>query len=399
MRESVETRMPLDAAEQYMREQQYTEAERALLHTEFGAVTSEPDRQRYIGMVLQLAVQGRYQKMAACYQELIQAGEEACIDQFQKGFQRYLSGDLTACAEMAQLKQDDPFVVLCRLQVADKNDRDLVYALLDYLQTKVEFTGIPPCEDVLYWSVRLDHGMLQVMEQIQPDALAAVVKRLVAVHDDFAQFVLQWVENLHGSRQNLRQLYWLTELMTLTLIYSYAHHAKAEQQQRSDHPLREKISAETGMELFCQTAAALALLCRQLYCSDVWKEENIDLLPKLHRMAFHVTEAMRRKESKDFVGYLRYLKFAAIEYPLLSKPIQQLDQQLQSEIDAQKKAADEFRELAQQVKEQTAGLIARGEFKEAAKILEVYQAINPSDEEATDMYRMIRNKQDGTEPQ
>ncbi len=382
----------LQAAQGRFESQQYAEAEGAIAQVQFTALEEERAKKTYIALVIQLAKYKQYGQLAPCYGALLAADAQPFLLEFQKHFQQELSMDKVAYEVLAQLEQDDPFLILCRLRTLEENDQNTAYALLDCLQGHMELTMSSPYEDILYWSVRLNHGILLMIEEIRPEELAKIVKKIVAMHDDFAQVVLHWVKDLQGNRQNLLQLHWISELMVLTLIYSYAYDAQLGEQAAENGVGAKRVSAEVGTALFFQATAALMLLCKKTYRAEALCEENLEYLPQLHCMAFYTNQAMRKKESKDIVGYVQNLKEAAKAYPLLSKPIHQIDAQLQQEMNAEKTITDEFYALAQQVKQQTAALIARGEFQEAEKILEVYQSVHPDDQEAVDMYQMLRSK-------
>ncbi len=382
----------LQSAQGYFESQQYAQAEGAITDVVFTALTEEHAKHAYLALVIQLAKQQQYAPLAICYNALLSADAQPFLVEFQRQFQQELQQDKAAYEALAKMEQDDAFLLLCRLRTLDENDHNTAYALLDCLQGHMELTMSSPYEDILYWSVRLNHGILLMIEEVRPEELAKIVKQIVAAHDDFAQIVLQWVKNLQGNRQNLLQLHWISELMVLTLIYSYAYDAQISVQAAANGVGEKRVSAEVGTALFLQATAALMLLCKKTYRSEALCEENLEYLPQLHSMAFYIHQAMHRKECNDVLGYVQNLKEAAKTYPLLSKPIHQIDEQLQQELHEEKAITDEFFALAQQVKQQTAALIARGEFQEAEKILEVYQSVHPDDQEAMDMYQMLRNK-------
>jgi len=130
---------------------------------------------------------------------------------------------------------------------------------------------------------------------------------------------------------------------------------------------------ENGLNLaraFARTEKAFLPLC---YASDVLTQENLYLLPPLHRFGWYCAQAYDSLNEKDAVAYVRLLR-AGLETNMDMKPMVEFLLNNTPELQAPP-PSDELKALAEQIRTVMANFAPDDPAVEALKSSEVYQTV------------------------
>ena len=216
--------------------------------------------------------------------------------------------------------------------------------------------------DVLYDAMTEGRNVMPLLLKMDADDLPMFAGQAAQSHSDFADVVEKYA-GLY-SFQNAMGLRWIVCAMERALLLA----------AEDDEPQR-------CLKLFEGYIRQYIKLIRATYLPEALATPSLAALPRPVRFACLVNSAFAARNRGDGAAYLAGLRAALKEYPAMEKPVQFLLDRFETERKEQEKKAEEFAQLAKQVKTNIEALISRGEMIKAGQITAQLAALMPNDED------------------
>lgn len=332
---------------------------------------SEPDSiLTFLQFAIRICVKsGEWTKLSDSYRKAF----TACAEEQKIVVMRKQETTLLAVTEeergkaveaLAELPEDeDPYIRLCRLRRAEAKENqshgDIVKELNWFFQW--DGTWEPLFSDVLFFAMKEKVNIMPLIMKIDPEDLKYYAAGLQAVHSKLPDVIRNYSESY--SFENIRGLYWSVCLREKVILAV------------SDSAGNE----ENEIGFFEEYAREVAKYMRALYRPELLSSDRISILPRAHRFGWYMGLALSARDCSDGGTYLANLRLALEAYPVMKHPISLLLEQFERDEMQKRKKAEEFRQLANQVKKNIQLLIAEGKLEAAGQITAQLAALMPND--------------------
>ncbi|MCL2400050.1 MAG: glycosyltransferase family 2 protein [Defluviitaleaceae bacterium] len=137
-----------------------------------------------------------------------------------------------------------------------------------------------------------------------------------------------------------------------------------------------------------------------VYKDDIYCDENASYLPEQDTFVYFAAKAYTCQDNGDIAGFAQNLRYALRILPHMTDVISQIGNSLKKEIEEapptyKEELTNLHEQLAQEIvvfKTAMYNMISSGDTKQAAKLLEAYVRLNPSDPEIEKIQKMIEEK-------
>ena len=244
------------------------------------------------------------------------------------------------------MKEDGAWILLCRLRAAEQEDnREQAAAVLAALCQRDEQWSAS-LSDILWYAIKEKKNLVPFLSHIDVDGFPAMAEAMQAAHEDYSS-TLGWYFDTF-SFQDAKALFISSCLLERAVLSRNA---------RENHSLYRKL-----------TAAYLENLSRfvhAVYRPEILTPSGLSALPQGFRFGFYAGKALEAKHTGDSAGYLKHLRAGLNECPAMKDCVAFLLEYFDREQKENDSRAQEFSELAKQVKYNIEQLITQGDLKQA----------------------------------
>lgn len=198
------------------------------------------------------------------------------------------------------------------------------------------------------------------------------LKLSILNHNRFLESIVRYYESKEIPDKNIKSRYFMVALMEYFIVID--------------------SSDDEILEVYKIFELEVPKLLNSMYSKAILNEDNICLLPNLFRFGYYIQNANIYKKKNDYVSYVKTLKMALREYPIMEVPIKNSIIDLESYIEEVDNRDRELEDLAKSIKQKIYEFITMGNNKEALSIITQLQSIRPNDNELKELKTRITLK-------
>ncbi|MCL1986499.1 MAG: glycosyltransferase family 2 protein [Firmicutes bacterium] len=149
---------------------------------------------------------------------------------------------------------------------------------------------------------------------------------------------------------------------------------------------------ENQIILFEMLANTYHQYCKIIYQTDIYCENNINLLPTEHIAAFYLGTAYEYKQEKKTADFAKYLRLALKFAPQYKQYIQKVTSDLlETHVEQPMQAQQQLKQETDRLKAIIYEMLNTGNLPQAQQIFETYAQINPADFDIPAMRKALFN--------
>lgn len=275
--------------------------------------------------------------------------QQVCIEQF----------DLRQA--VAKVDTDKPYFLVMKAWCAEKDGEDIQPSLQKCLEHGLDCAV--PREELLGICLRTGKDPTPFLEPLYMEDWAVSFSQLVKnTPKDDLQELLDGAQKILCS-VNESQYFALSKMIC--------------ERELADQDFPSEKLWETSRDY----ARDILGYYRSLYRTELFENNVKQSLPREAMFALQLQKALQAREQRDLETTFSALKECVKAYPPQKEFVNRLICQIESEMDKQKEAQQEFAALGEQIKKQLYQLITLGEMTQAQKILETLRTLTPNDQE------------------
>ena len=156
--------------------------------------------------------------------------------------------------------------------------------------------------------------------------------------------------------------------------------------------LQDKLNTTENQLLFEMFANIFHQYCKMIYQADIYCENNINLLPTEHIVAFYLGTAYEYKQEKKTADFAKYLRLALKFAPQYKQYIQKITSDLlETHVEQPLQAQQQLKQETDRLKAIIYEMLNTGNLSQAQQIFETYAQINPADSDIPAMRKALFN--------
>lgn len=173
--------------------------------------------------------------------------------------------------------------------VLDQGSQGFTERLSEYINSINDWTD--GYSESVYLAVKYGLDISQAVTKMNPDHFRSKIEKIACANDDFAGYVLDYGVP-EGFYKTIKNFGWITALYEKASYRSF------------------NLSNEKRYELYMRFVSLLGDYVTNIYNPEILNDDDISVLPPLHRFGYFMTLAQLSYASGDQVGYVRGLKKA-----------------------------------------------------------------------------------------
>lgn len=268
----------------------------------------------------------------------------------------------------------DNYVMLqnLRFSMITENDEQARNYAAQFLKNNSHSLITPIYSEFIFFAISMEEYTSEALEKIDLEDLYLYTHKLNTIYSNLSQMFISMFSgfNIFKRIKDIKANFLIICFMEIILVKNVAI---------------EKANKEELQELFDIYIEKAYSYMKYIYNDTVLQEKNISLLPRTYRFIFYGNAANLVKIKGDYIGYVRLLKQAIMEYPIMANVVKVLIEGIETESNKaqERKAVDdvEFEFYARNIKTKIQEIAESGMQKEAMELFNSYKKINPKDEE------------------
>jgi hypothetical protein len=235
-----------------------------------------------------------FERLAAYYSTVASIGDADKMNFFNAALEKlyYESEDRKAFAERAAEAAGGGFFALMKL--AANNGGSGLQSFLDGFEP-ISYGKLHGYSEMFYLAVKQGAELSALIKKLRSEQLEDALTTVFRQNADFPKILLPYctIEAFGGS---VKELFWAVFAL----------------EKASLQPA--ELSEGEKAELFHRFAAAAAIYVTNVYNPELLNDEDIGVLPPLHRFGYYIAAGQNALEQGDKAGYIRALKEALKNY-------------------------------------------------------------------------------------
>lgn len=219
--------------------------------------------------------------------------------------------------------------------------------------------------EIIYFAIEHNLDLSLVIEKLDVYNIIEIVKNPILVHPDFLEKLINYYYENIDFEFNTKKLYFIIALMEY-------------------YTVNRDSSAEV-LIVYDIFETELPKLINSMYSKEILKDINICLLPNLFRFGYYIQNANIYKQKNDYVSYIKTLKTALREYPIMEIPIKNAIKDIEIYLEEADSRTKELENLAKNIKQKIYEFITMGNNEEALSVICQLQSIMPHDNELKEL--------------
>lgn len=175
--------------------------------------------------------------------------------------------------------------------VYDENSEDIVGRLQKFMQIECDLED--NFYECIYLSLKYRMDISQVVSKINPQKYKLILSTISYAHDDFSEYVLNYGFPDSFSK-SIKLFFWMT---CMTEIASYRSF---------------KLDDEEKFILYNRFISFLGDYVNNIYNTELLNDDDIEVIPELHRFGYFMSQANTSLLMNDRVAYIRWMKTALV---------------------------------------------------------------------------------------
>lgn len=223
-------------------------------------------------------------------------------------------------------------------------------------------------DDIILCAAKHIFNLLEFLPSLNLEDIQQVIRCLTNLEKHELKQVLETNLDMDLTDLNIKETFFLSGLLESSLL-----------SQKADICERDSEQYKKYFSLYIDLIYKWSL---ENYSTQMFSENNFDLLPATTRGVYYIMKALKAKELEQLQVFIDNLKLAVMECPLFNDGVKLLLTELEN-ISEKKhtKPKTEFETLGEQLKDTAKQLIYAGNYDEARTILLQLSNLLPNDKE------------------
>lgn len=166
--------------------------------------------------------------------------------------------------------------------------------------------------EVIFQILKNKIDISDILNDIEIRKMCSLIEEVSEKHDNFAEVVYNY-EIPDGYFNSIRSFYWL-----VSLYYEAACRAS-------------KLEVSEKYEIYRRFIFLLGDYITNIYNHELLNDEDVEVLPDLHRFGYYMIQANKALEAGDSIGYIRSLKKALVSCESMKELVQFFMEQFKKE--------------------------------------------------------------------
>lgn len=274
--------------------------------------------------------------------------------------------------ELQESFEEDNYVMLQNLRFSMiEGDNDYTSNIVEqFLQRNTEEIISPIFAEFVLFALSIEKYTNKIIDKIDIEDLHLYTHKLNNMYTNLGQM---FVNVLPGysfifSITDRKAQFWVICLMEIILVRNAS---------------KSNVEAKEISELFSIYLEKSYNYMKEFYNESILQDENVTLLPRSYRFIYYAYKAYLMKSKGDYMQYVKLLKQAISQYPVMASVVKILidDIDIESESVQTIKEVEniEFKFYARAIKEKIKEIAKSGMQNEAIELLNSYKKVNPED--------------------
>jgi len=276
--------------------------------------------------------------------------------------------------ELQQDFPEDNYVILQKLRYSmingdDKRARNCAVQFLEYNKDNLIS---PVFAEFILFAISIEKYTSITLDKIDMEDLYLYTHKLNTIYSNLSQMFINMFSGLNVLKR-------MTDIKADFLIICFMEVILV---KNASFEKNNKEEIQELLNIYLEKSYAYMKI---IYNEAILTEKNINLLPRTYRFIYYGNEANLLKVKGDYIGYIKYLKRAVLQYPIMANVIKIFIDGIGEETNqiSKEKSLEniEFELYAKNIKKKIQEISESGMRKEAIELFNSYKKINPKDKE------------------
>lgn len=173
----------------------------------------------------------------------------------------------------------------------DENDEQFKERLSDLIARVDDWSE--GYSEAVYLAIKYRLDISEAVDKMKCSTMREKLEKIGSSNDDFANCVLAYGMP-ESYTQSIKRFFWLTSLYEKASYYTYS------------------ISDKDKYQLIVGFTTLLGDYVLNIYNNELFNDDDIEILPPLHRFGYYMSKANEAKQSGDKIGYIHHMKTALV---------------------------------------------------------------------------------------
>lgn len=268
---------------------------------------------------------------------------------------------------LSELDINREFINISKFIVFDVENKEseAENIILDILRETDSFSSYSISE-LIYGVIKYKLDIELILNKLDIYSIKENFKNSLRKHENLLSYIFEYDDEI--LKRNVKALYMKVNLLDLCIE-------------------DQKLDKENLLKIYEMFQVILPIIIDRVYNKSLIEENemNVDIYPPVLRFGYFIEKANKYKNNKEMNLYLKELKNAVWNYPLMEVPIKHELEIIEKEIELEAKRNAEFEQLAFNIKQKIYELITLGQKEEALSVIYQLQSIMPNDKELKEL--------------
>ncbi|MCL2633241.1 MAG: glycosyltransferase family 2 protein [Oscillospiraceae bacterium] len=231
------------------------------------------------------SIHADFDRLAQYYSAIIQTNDPDKIGLMDTALEKlyYDSPNREDFAKNASHASENGFFTLMKLSAQDNAD-----GLQEFLDTTDKTRGY---SEAVYLAAKHNANLSQYIKKINQEKIEQALSIISEKHEDYTKLMLGYCvpEAFTGT---IKELYFAVTALEKAVLLS------------------ENLQKTEKTELYIRFTQLTAVYVTNIYNTDIFNDDDISVLPPLHRFGYYLAVGHNSLEDGDKLGYVRSLKAA-----------------------------------------------------------------------------------------
>lgn len=193
------------------------------------------------------------------------------------------------------------YIGLMKLVLKSENGENIDDDIIEFIKNVDDWTD--GYSEIIYLAVKNKIDISSYVTRIEASQYRSSLEKLTHVHDDFAKYILDYGMP-DGYSKAIKPFYWLVSAYEKASYRSFS------------------LSESERYELYNRFLSLLGDYVINVYNPELLNDEDIDVLPNLHKFGYYMYNALEARNNGDNIGYIRQMKKALVSCESMKEIVQ-----------------------------------------------------------------------------
>lgn len=189
---------------------------------------------------------------------------------------------------VAEIKSDDTFVSIMKI-VAEQDKKDVSSDIQHLVDSVENWEG--GYSEIIYLAMKYKADISKAIEKLSYEEIRNHFPLIAAAHDDYADVTLEYAD-IDNFTASIKQLFWLSSALETAVLSA------------------KELDDEKKHDLYYTFISAISDYVLNIYNPELFNENDVEIMPPLHRFGYYMGCAMMSINEGDKIGYIRCIKNA-----------------------------------------------------------------------------------------